>query len=585
MPGSGVSDDRTPLLPDGTDDKYSRHLPVRISTKEPTTIPTITSFSQLGDPPEKQSTAPNTDRILLVLLTSSVLACLLLLSPLLLLCTIVQRIHVARMRYHTPPSKQRIAVIGGGWSGLQCMARLHELGVKDVKGFERYDQWGGTWHPALRYHNLQIHGAMWVTSFKDFPYSKNQDINDGKVVGEEALRYIDRFGKEKGLMDAYTFNAQVVEIKYIYSGTGSAREATLVLKDTVTGETWTEGPYDLVIYASQASEPHIPDIPGRNDFKGQVYHSIDFKKEQYDDIVQSGKEVIVVGGSKASCDLVLCFQRGGYDKFRWLYRTPYLFWKYEVVFHDRSLANMLRGFTTIVGMLMTLVSQRLSGWIYWTSGIAATHGSGPSHNNWSKFHFGILCPKQRRDLASIPNENTIRGNPQAFTETGIRLSDGTTLDGEAVLFATGCESGIDKIRLTKSNDTPYTLEPTTAMLDHFIVPDFPVLANAMALWTTFGPVRAVNAADMAVYHLCVRRPLTEKEMQYSAMWKLGSTNGVSGLLFQSETNGVKAFLLMHLDLLIRGNVNVADFLVHVFEVFCLSKQTALKMRLPKLKHH
>jgi len=562
-----------------------------LSSRSTLPIPTITPCSQLGDPPENetQSTALNIHTILLVLLTGVVGACGLLLSPLLLLCSIVQRVHVARLRYHTPPSQQRIAVIGGGWSGLQCMVRLQELGVTDVKGFERYDRWGGTWHPALRYHNVQIHGAMWITSFQNFPYSKNQDINDGKVMGDEAFRYVDRFGNEKGLKDAYTFHAQVVEIKYnIYSRTGSARrEATLVLKDTVTGETWTEGPYDLVIYASQASEPHIPDIPGRNDFQGQVYHSIDFKKEQYDDIVQSRKDVIVVGGSKSGCDLALCFQRGGYDKFRWLYRTPYLFWKYEVMFHDRSLANMLRGFTTIVGMLMTLVSQRLTGWIYWTSGIAATHGSGPPHNNWSKFHFGILCPKQRRDLALIPSEKTIRGNPQAFTETGLRLSDGTTVDGEVILFATGCESGIDKIRLTKRKDTPYTLEPTTAMLDHFIVPDFPVLANATALWTTFGPVRAVNAADMAVYHLCVRRPLTEHEMQYSAMRKLGSTNGVSGFLFQSEMNGVKSFLLLHLDLLIKGNVNVADFLVHVFEVFCLSKQTALKMRLPKPKfqHH
>ena len=31
-----------------------------------------------------------------------------------------------------------------------------------------------------------------------------------------------------------------------------------------------------VIYASQASEPHIPDIPGSQNFKGEIYHSIDF---------------------------------------------------------------------------------------------------------------------------------------------------------------------------------------------------------------------------------------------------------------------------------------------------------------------
>ncbi len=128
---------------------------------------------------------------------SGVLACLLLLSPFVLLCSVVQRLHITRLRYRNPPSKQRIAVIGGGWSGIQCMARLHELGVHDVKGFERHDQWGGTWHRALRYHTVQIHGPMSVTSFKDFPYSKEQDINDGKILGEEMLRYVNAFGKEK----------------------------------------------------------------------------------------------------------------------------------------------------------------------------------------------------------------------------------------------------------------------------------------------------------------------------------------------------------------------------------------------------
>ena len=416
--------DKTPTFSSLSRDKNDEEL---------TTIPpTITKFSELGEPPEMP---PNlTQIIFLGLLTVLASACLILSSPILLLCAIAQRLHIARLRYHTPPAKQRIAVIGGGWSGLQCMARLHELGVNDVKGFERYDQWGGTWHQALRYHTLQIHAPMWITSFKDFPYSKDQDVNDGKITADEVSRYVNKFGKEKNLMDAYTFNSQVTEINYTTKG--STREATLVLKDSKSGKKRTEGPFDLVIYASQASEPVIPDIPGRKDFKGKVYHSSDFKKEVVDKIVQDKKKVVVVGGSKSGCDLALCFQRSGYDKFRWLYRKPYLFFKYEVVCHNRSLFNTLRGFTTIIGLLMSLVSDRLSGWVFWTNGVVVTHGSGPPHNDWSKFHFGTLCPKQRRDLASIPKENIVQGNPQAFTDTGIQMSDGTLVHADVVFFAT-----------------------------------------------------------------------------------------------------------------------------------------------------
>lgn len=593
-----VSNDRTPLIPkEGKAASKTTTSSSSASWDDKATIPDITSYSKLGDPPEEAKNIFRSivDITFLGILSVFVLVLLLLLSPFLLLFSIIQRIHVAFLRYHTPTSKQRIAVIGGGWGGLQCMAQLHELGVHDVKGFERFDRWGGTFQPGLRYHTLQIHGAMWVTTFKDFPYSKDQDINDGKVSGEEATRYFDRFGKEKNLMDAYTFNAQVVEIKYSTGTTTSAeggestasptvkREATLVVKDTVTGGTWTEGPFDLVIYASQASEPNIPDIPGRKDYEGEVYHSIQFKKEQYEDIVQNGKKVVVVGGSKSSCDLALCFHRSGHENYSWLYKTPYLFFKYEVLFHDRSFFNILRGFTTVIGLISSLISQNACGWIFWASGLAVTHdGNPPTHNNWKKFKFGMLCPKQRRDLSLIPKERFIQGKPEAYTQTGLRLSDGTTVDADVILLATGCESGIDKIRLTK-NDSQYTLSPNTTMFNHYIVPDFPVLANATALWTTFGPLRGVNSADMAVHHLCIQRQLTEKEMERSSKLQLGGFNSVSGILFQNHTSFTKLLLLLHLDLMFRGYINVVDFLVHFVEIFCLSKQTALKIRLPKVE--
>merc|ERR1719445_1769495 len=125
------------------------------------------------------------------------------------------------------------------------------------------------------------------------------------------------------------------------------------------------------------------------------------------------------------------------------------------------------------------------------------------------------------------------------------------------------------------------MDPDVKMLHHFIFPDYPVLANSTALWTTFGPMRAVNTAEMAVKHLCVNKRLTEEEMVKAASWNLsGSSNALSGWLFQSQTNSIKTFVKMHLDLLIQGHVNILDFLHHVFEVFCLARQTPLRIRLP-----
>lgn len=88
---------------------------------------------------------------------------------------------------------------------------------------------------------------------------------------------------------------------------------------------------------------------------------------------------------------------------------------------------------------------------------------------------------------------------------------------------------------------------------------------------------------MAIKCLCIQKYRTEEAMVKSASWNVsGSTNAVSGWLFQSKTNAMETFVKMHLDLILRGHVNILDFVQvqHVVEIFCFAKQTPLKMRLP-----
>ena len=110
-------------------------------------IPALTPRSQIGTPPEKCCPWWRPFGVLYAfVMTSLVLLLLVALMPIIILFTIVRRIWscFACCRYHTPPSSVKIAVIGGGWSGVQIISRLKELGVSDITGFERYDDVGGT---------------------------------------------------------------------------------------------------------------------------------------------------------------------------------------------------------------------------------------------------------------------------------------------------------------------------------------------------------------------------------------------------------------------------------------------------------
>jgi len=546
-------------------------------------IPTIVPFSEIGEPPESNAiTWRKSIGVLfagiMTLVTTAVLIAIL---PLVTILTIIRRIIYSRKIILKDPGQIKIGIIGGGWSGIQCMARLKELGVdveKNVKGFEAHTSFGGTWHPALRYHNIQIHGAMWVSSFSNYPYDKHdRDNTDGKVSGEEMERYVNRFANDEKSHSSYEFNTRVKKVMY----DTKKRKATLILQDSRSGPTFLNerksGPFDLVIYCSLASEPKIPKMLGQDSFQGKIIHTLNFKKEDCEDIISNNRKVVIVGGSKAGCDMVLCLHREGYKNFEWVMPKPYIFWKYEVLCHDRSLKNTLRGWSTIVAALWSLLSKNISGLIMWGSGLAVTYGI--PHNDWNKFTFGLLCPTQRQDLAAVPKEVQIIGRATRYISSGIELESGQKVDADVIIWATGCETGIDKLQYEKDGEY-YNLNKCAKMLNHFLYPDFPVFANGSALFTTFGPVRAVNAADLAVYHCCIREKLEEDKLIRMASWQLGgSVNSVSSLIFQNKSYAVKEFVTTHIDLMLVGLVDFFDFMWHITELFTLSRQHALKFRI------
>lgn len=545
--------------------------------------PLVQPASQMGTPPETQSFLEKVRELVFVvaigLLTISLLVALL---PFFLVMTAVRRIwaYFYCSKYHTPPSSVKIAVVGGGWTGIGIIQKLRELGVQDITGFEKNDDLGGTFHPNLRYHSLQIHGAMWATSFENYRYSPgNEDVMDGKVLGAEGQAYIKRFAKDREIFPFYEFNSNVTSVQY----DSANRKATLVVEDAGSGTTSQKGPFDFVIYASQASQPKMITIPGQEDFEGTILHSQSFKTTQFQEILSKKAKVVVIGGSKTGSDLAICFQRAGYEAFNWVFRKPYLFFKYEYFFHDRSVIKTLGGFVTTLGLLLSLISPSLGGWIFWYSGLATTFGRTP-HNDWRRFHWGILCPNQRSDLAKIPDTKRHESSPKRLTANALELDNGEILPADYVLLGTGCRSGVEKLRFEKDGTEFEFNQETQPMLNHFLIPEFPVFADATAFWTTFGPLRGANSAMMAVYHLCVRPTMTEDEMVAMASKQLLNSRNVEWL-FQSRVNPPATWLKMHINLLASGITEIFTLIYHVLELHCLGNMSVLPLDiLPKTPH-
>lgn len=380
--------------------------------------PEITPFSKLGTPVERWPWWAPAGWLLVAVTSLAFYAILLALSPLLVTAIVGRRLWRRTLRYRRSPAYLRIAIIGAGWTGLQCMQRFRDIGVEQVDIFERYDDIGGTWNPHLRYHGLQIHGSMTVTSFDGFPYSEDHDVQGGKVMGEEVERYIHRFAEARNLTSRCQFNSSVESLNY----SSADRTAMLTVADTRTGEARTVGPYDLVIWASMAAFGPIPHLPGAEEFRGRQLHTVSYSDAEFDDIVRHNKRVVLVGGGKAACDVALSLRRAGYDNFTWVMRKPYLFYKFEVLLHDASPMNKLRGLTYLATVLFTGLSRRFGAILHWSSGHLHTYGR--RHTDFTHFHGGVLCATQRRELRDVPY--TI-GNPVRFEDQAVVLEDGAEL--------------------------------------------------------------------------------------------------------------------------------------------------------------
>ena len=416
------------------------------------------------------------------------------LSPLLCVGGLVRWWTHRNPKYHRHPSSIRIAVVGGGWSGLQIAARLLELGLApdNVRCFDRNDDFGGTWHPTSRFHNLNIHSAIWSASFHNFPYSAAQRDLDRRIPGADLQAYMCRFADAFGLRRLFAFSTRVTKVAY---NPGPPRSATLTVVDEGTGESREEGPFDLLIYASLASEPHVPDLPGAEAFAargGRQFHSSQVGTAAFRELAEARGRVAVVGGSKSACDSVLNFltidPTFARERLTWVFRRPYMFFKYETFFHTRTAWSTLKGAVALVTWGLSAAVPSLGwlavwalgyAWSYAPSGRRCRHGPA---GDWRTFRFGMLDRRQRHALRSrAPNK--VRGEPARLCADGLELADGTRVKADAVVWATGYRTGIVRVAYEKKGHH-FRMPVDRPLYRHFIVPDFPVLAVSAQLSVT-----------------------------------------------------------------------------------------------------
>ena len=186
-------------------------------------------------------------------------------------------------------AQRRVAVVGGGPAGLAALRALTARGV-DATVFERGGRVGGVWtledRPTAAYRSLHLITSKARTEFAEHPMpADTPDYPARDAVGRWLEDYVERFG----LAPRIRLNAEVT----------SARRDRGWHLETATGD---RERFDVLVVASGHNEIAAwpsPAYPGSDDFAGEQLHALGFGHgRDFED-----KRVMVVGMGNSAMDI------------------------------------------------------------------------------------------------------------------------------------------------------------------------------------------------------------------------------------------------------------------------------------------
>ena len=183
-------------------------------------------------------------------------------------------------------------VVGAGFSGLYTLLRLRDgLGLR-VRVFEAGGGVGGTWY-WNRYPGCRCDVPSYCYSFSFSPeLDQEWSWSEMNAPQPEIERYLNHVADRFDLRRDISFNTRVTAARY--------DEASRLWEITTADGAQLRARY-FISAAGILSTGHIPDIPGRDSFQGDSYHTGSWPKTPVD---FSGRRVAVIGTGSTGIQLI-----------------------------------------------------------------------------------------------------------------------------------------------------------------------------------------------------------------------------------------------------------------------------------------
>ncbi|KAH8817494.1 flavin-containing monooxygenase [Xylogone sp. PMI_703] len=335
-------------------------------------------------------------------------------------------------------------VVGAGFSGLCLAGRLKALGVRSV-ALEKYPGIGDNWRN--RYESARFHTTKY---YSDFPLGRMYSPDDPEFPGRlDLIRTYQKYAEIHGL--------NVWCSSRLNSASYDQQSELWILNIDREGKSITMKTRHLVFAIGGGGQvPKIPQLCGRETYRGEVLHSIDYKSSHQ----WKGKAGIIVGSANTAHDVAEDMVHAGLSSVTMIQRhrtsviPAELYRQWTDTYYNNQTPIELADRLTI--SLPVAISRQAAMLRYGTpttklrAKFDALENSGFSVERSGDLVKHLLGENGGHliDVGSsakiIEGSIKIKGNATLteFTPSGLRFADGSSLDADVIIFCTGFENNM-----------------------------------------------------------------------------------------------------------------------------------------------